>query len=232
MSAAGTRVAQGPPPAATTRTASLERRTLLVDTLTVLKFPEADGADRVIHKLEDLQKQELIQIVDAAIVSWPQGKSKPRTRQLNNLAGFGALDGAFWGLLFGLIFFVPIFGMAIGALMDGMSGAFADIGIDDDFIDEVCENITEGTSALFLLSRGCGCRQGCRRAQGVGFRDHRNQPAQGARREAARGLRCVEEAPGTTGSQARRWGERTGVRRGSAERVRRSAERGRVSSGT
>src|SRR5215211_8911594 len=129
MSAAGTRAARGPPPAATTRASSLERRTLLVDTLTVLKFPEADGADRMIHKLEDLQKQELIQIVDAATVSWPQGKSKPRTRQLNNLAGFGALDGAFWGLLFGLIF-VPIFGMAIGALMGGMSGALADIGID------------------------------------------------------------------------------------------------------
>src|SRR5215217_8638463 len=76
MSAAGTRVARGPPPAVTSRTASLERRTLLVDTLTVLKFPEADGADRMIHKLEDLQKQELIQIVDAAIVSWPPRKEQ------------------------------------------------------------------------------------------------------------------------------------------------------------
>lgn len=66
-----------------------------MDTLTVLEFPGADGADRMMHKLEDLQKQELIQIVDVAIASWPQGKSKPRTRQLNNLAGFGALDGAF-----------------------------------------------------------------------------------------------------------------------------------------
>src|SRR5215207_7056264 len=79
----------------------------------------------------------------------PQGKSKPRTRQLNNLAGFGALDGAFWGLLFGLIFFVPIFGMAIGALMGGMSGAFADIGIDDDFINEVRENVAEGRPRSF-----------------------------------------------------------------------------------
>src|SRR5215213_3120724 len=160
MSAAGTRAARSPPPAATTSASSLERRTLLVDTLTVLKFPEADGADRMIHKLEDLQKQELIQIVDAAIVSWPQGKSKPRTRQLNNLAGFGALDGAFWGLLFGLIFFVPIFGMAIGALMGGMSGALADIGIDDDFVKEVRENVTEGTSALF-------CCRGVRLSTGL-----------------------------------------------------------------
>jgi len=27
----------------------------------------------------------------------------------------GALDGSFWGLLFGLIFFVPLLGMAVGA---------------------------------------------------------------------------------------------------------------------
>src|SRR5215217_2774959 len=168
MSAAGTRAARGPPPAATTRASSLERRTLLVDTLTVLKFPEADGADRMIHKLEDLQKQELIQIVDAATVSWPQGKSKPRTRQLNNLAGFGALDGAFWGLLFGLIFFVPIFGMEIGALMGGMSGAFADIGIDD-FVNEVRENVTEGTSALFLLSRGAVVDRVAEEVKGLDF---------------------------------------------------------------
>jgi uncharacterized membrane protein len=140
-----------------------------VDTLTVLKFPEADGADRMMHKLEDLQKQELIQIVDVAIVSWPQGKSKLRTRQLNNLTGFGALDGAFWGLLFGLIFYVPIFGKAIGALTGGVSGAFADIGIDDDFINEVRENDTEGTSALFLLSRGAVIDSIAEEAKGLEF---------------------------------------------------------------
>jgi uncharacterized membrane protein len=157
-----------------------------VDTLTVLKFPEADGAHRMIHKLEDLQKQELIQIVDAAIVSWPQGKSKPRTRQLNNLAGFGALDGAFWGLLFGLIFFVPIFGMAIGALMGGMSGAFADIGIDDDFINEVRENVTEGTSALFLLSRGAVVDRVAEEAKGLVSRSSKPTCPRSKKRSCAR----------------------------------------------
>src|SRR5918993_4899178 len=97
----------------------------------------------------------------------PKERAKPRTRQLNNLASFGALDGAFWGLLFGLIFFVPIFGMAIGALMGGMSGAFADIGIDDDFINEVRENVTEGTSALFLLSRGAVVDRVAEEAKGL-----------------------------------------------------------------
>ena len=121
-------------------------------TLTVLKFPEADGADRMISRLEDLQKMEMINIQDAAIVSWPEGKRKPRTRNLSNLAGFGALDGAFWGMLLGLIFFVPLFGAAIGAAAGALSGSFADVGIDDDFIKEVRDNVTEGTSGLFLLT--------------------------------------------------------------------------------
>jgi uncharacterized membrane protein len=123
-------------------------------TLTVLKFPEADGADRMISRLEQLQRMEMIKIEDAAIVSWPEGQKKPRTRHLNNLAGMGAMDGAFWGLLLGLIFFVPILGMALGAAAGGLSGAFADVGIDDDFIKQVREYVTEGTSALFLLSSG------------------------------------------------------------------------------
>ena len=64
----------------------------------------------------------------------------------------GALDGAFWGMLFGLIFFVPFFGMAIGAAMGALAGKFTDYGIDDDFIKSVQGKVTEGTSALFLMT--------------------------------------------------------------------------------
>lgn len=106
----------------------------------------------MISRLEDLQKMQMIEIEDAAVVSWPQGKRKPRTRQLNHLAGLGAMDGAFWGFLFGLIFFVPLFGAAMGAAIGGLSGSMADVGINDDFIKQVRDNVTEGTSALFLLS--------------------------------------------------------------------------------
>lgn len=121
--------------------------------LTVWKFDTADGAEQALAKLTDLQKQKLIEIQDAAIVTWPSGKKKPKTRQAVNLAGLGALDGAFWGLLFGLIFFVPIFGMAVGAAMGALSGHFSDYGIDDEFIKDVRDNVTEGTSALFLLTQ-------------------------------------------------------------------------------
>jgi uncharacterized membrane protein len=121
-------------------------------TLTAVKFPAASGARAVLSTLEDLQRQQLITIVDAAIVEWPADKRKPRTQQLHSMAGAGALSGAFWGMLFGLLFLVPLLGMAVGAAMGGLTGSLVDVGIDDDFIKQTREQITPGTSALFLLS--------------------------------------------------------------------------------
>jgi uncharacterized membrane protein len=121
-------------------------------TLTVWKFPTPNGADQAEMTLEQLQKEELITVHDAAVVSWPEGKKRPKTRQLNSLKGVGALSGSFWGLLFGLIFFVPFLGMAVGAAMGALSGSMADVGIDDRFIDEVRQKVTPGTSALFVMT--------------------------------------------------------------------------------
>jgi uncharacterized membrane protein len=121
-------------------------------TLTAVKFPTAVGADEALQILERLQREEAIRIHDGAIVSWVDGAKKPKTRQLNHLAGSGALGGGFWGLLFGLIFFVPILGLLVGAAMGAASASLADVGIDDDFIKEVREKVTPGTSALFALT--------------------------------------------------------------------------------
>ena len=120
--------------------------------LTVWKFNTPEGAGQMLAKVESLSKQQLITVQDAAIVSWEQGKKKPKTKQAVGLTGAGALQGAFWGMLFGLLFFVPFFGLAVGAAMGALAGHFADYGIDDNFIKEVREKVTEGTSALFLLT--------------------------------------------------------------------------------
>jgi uncharacterized membrane protein len=123
-----------------------------MSTLTVWKFPSAEGADSAVSVLEQLQSQELIKIHDAAVVSWPEGKKKPKTHQLNNLVGAGALGGAFWGLLFGLIFLIPLLGLAIGAAAGAVGGSLTDVGISDSFIKGVREQVTPGTSALFAMT--------------------------------------------------------------------------------
>ena len=123
-------------------------------TLSVLKFPAADGAQKMESTLLELQKQHLIEVQDAAIVTWPPGAKQPKTQQLHSLTGAGALQGAFWGMLFGLLFFIPFFGLAVGAAMGALVGKFADYGIDDNFIKQTRAKVTEGTSALFLLTSG------------------------------------------------------------------------------
>jgi uncharacterized membrane protein len=123
-----------------------------VATLTVWKFEDAQGADRAVATLESLAKQQMINLQDAATVSWPAGAKKPKTRQLRSMTAAGALGGSFWGLLFGLIFFVPLLGLAVGAAMGALGGSMSDIGIDDDFIKRARDEITPGTSALFLMS--------------------------------------------------------------------------------
>ena len=121
-------------------------------TLSVLKFDTPVGAEEGLELVKSLEKQQLITLQDAAIVTWPEGAKKPKTKQLISLAGIGALNGACWGMLFGLIFFVPILGLAVGAAFGAMGASMADVGIDDDFIKKTKEKVTEGTSALFLLT--------------------------------------------------------------------------------
>ena len=120
--------------------------------LTVWKFPTPAGADQALGTLEKLENQSLIQVHDAAVVSWEPGQHKPKTRELHSRTKIGAMGGGFWGLLFGLIFFVPILGLAIGAAAGAMAGSLSDAGISDKFIATVREKVTPGTSALFLLT--------------------------------------------------------------------------------
>lgn len=121
-------------------------------TMTVWKFPSAEGAQYAAETLKNLQEKELIKVHDAAIVSFPEGAKKPKTHQLSGLTSAAAMGGAFWGMLFGLIFFVPLLGMAIGAGMGALTGSMTDVGIDDSFIRRMREEIQPGTSALFVLS--------------------------------------------------------------------------------
>lgn len=121
-------------------------------TLSVWKFDDAEDAQKALSIAEDLQKQQLIQVLDGAVVTWPVGAKKPKTIQMHNLTGAGALGGAFWGMLFGILFFIPLVGLALGAAAGALGGSMADVGINDRFIKEVREKVTPGTSALFALT--------------------------------------------------------------------------------
>ncbi|MGD8474283.1 MAG: DUF1269 domain-containing protein [Anaerolineae bacterium] len=120
--------------------------------LVVVAFDNENGAAEMRDALVELQKQQLVILDDAAVVvRKPDGKVK--VKQAVNLVGTGALGGAFWGMLIGLLFWVPWLGLAMGALSGALGGALSDYGVDDGFVKEVGNTIQPGHSALFLLIR-------------------------------------------------------------------------------
>lgn len=118
--------------------------------LIVMTFKEEKGAKKILDELGELQKQGLIQLDDAA-TAIREEDGKLKVKQARSLVGEGAMGGAFWGMLIGLLFLAPVAGLALGAVMGGGLGKLADYGINDQFIKEVGKKLTPGTSAVFLL---------------------------------------------------------------------------------
>lgn len=123
-----------------------------MENLFVLKCKDEATGENIVNTLKGLQKQRLITVDDAALVTLKEN-GKPKIRQAHDLVGAGAMGGAFWGMLIGLLFLSPLLGAAIGAGMGAIAGKFSDIGIDDNFIKEVGSAVHPGEAALFLLTR-------------------------------------------------------------------------------
>ena len=56
-----------------------------------------------------------------------------------------------WGALIGLIFFMPLFGIALGAAGGAAGGAMSDHGVDDQFMMNLGEQLSPGKAALIVL---------------------------------------------------------------------------------
>ena len=55
------------------------------------------------------------------------------------------------GLLFGLLFFIPFAGWAMGAGLGALFGHMGEKGIDKAFQQQVRDHLKPGTSALFMV---------------------------------------------------------------------------------
>jgi uncharacterized membrane protein len=123
-----------------------------MNALKVYKYDSPDGAQNTLNNIYRLLNKELRTFYDAAVVSWPAGRNTPKTKQAVNLSGAETLDITFWGMLFGILFFVPYFGSNIGDSIFTLSSKLADYGISENFLKKVREEVVPGTSALFLIA--------------------------------------------------------------------------------
>lgn len=119
-------------------------------TILVLMYPHPNIADEVMDTVKHLQSRGLIEIEDACVVV-KDDNGHIKIHQSHNLPLIAAAGGAILGSLIGLVFATPYVGAAVGATAGIMGGTLADIGVDDDFMETLGNDMKPGSSALFLL---------------------------------------------------------------------------------
>ena len=85
-----------------------------MSTLAVIAYPDQSTAGEAAAALQRMQKEFLIELEDVAWVTKSQD-GKLKLHQGTSLTGVAVTGGALWGFLLGLLFLVPIAGLAIGA---------------------------------------------------------------------------------------------------------------------
>jgi uncharacterized membrane protein len=119
--------------------------------LVAIAYDDVDQAQQVTQTLGELMKEHSIELEDVVIV---ENKSDGKIKlHQPSLAGIGATGGALWGGLIGLIFFMPLLGLAVGAASGAAAGALSDHGIDDNFMKELGDKLPAGAAAVFVLVR-------------------------------------------------------------------------------
>ena len=120
--------------------------------LVVIAFDDEKKAFELRSILAELQKEYLIEMEDAVVVT-KDAQGKVKLHQAINLTAAGAVSGGFWGALIGILFMNPLLGAAVGAGAGAVSGKLSDIGISDKFMKELADTFKPGSSALFVLVR-------------------------------------------------------------------------------
>jgi uncharacterized membrane protein len=122
-----------------------------VSDLVAVAYPDVETAREVASNIGEAQKARLIELEDLVVVERRRdGKIKLHQP---SAAGVGATGGALWGGLIGLIFFMPLVGMAIGAASGAAAGAMSDTGVDDQFMKDLGTKLEPGGAAVIALVR-------------------------------------------------------------------------------
>ena len=98
--------------------------------LVFIAFENEKKAEEVRDKILGMQKEYLIEVSDAVITIRDEN-GRVKLNQLMHPAAAGAVSGAFWGMLIGWLFLMPVAGAAVGAASGALGGSLVDMGIND-----------------------------------------------------------------------------------------------------
>ena len=125
--------------------------------LIVFTYNDENKAGEVLASVASLKQENvqkaLIHIEDAAVVvKNGDGKVKVQQTLESVVKGGRVASGGLWGLLIGFLFGGPLLGALLGMGFSALFGRKIDIGIDNEFINGIGDDLAPGDSALFLLT--------------------------------------------------------------------------------
>lgn len=120
--------------------------------LVAIVYPDPLRAAEVRATLARLQNAQLLELEDSCVVT-RDDKGVVKLHQAVPLTATGAVSGAFWGSLIGMLFLSPLTGLAMGAAAGAMTGSIADYGISDSFMRDLAKEMPDRSSAIFMLVR-------------------------------------------------------------------------------
>ena len=122
--------------------------------LIAIAYPDQAAVERAEERLRKGVTDGLIQVEDVVVIIRDE-EGAVEVRQGSTGVGMAAVGGAMWGGLIGLVFLAPLLGIAVGAVAGGAmwKTMFGDIGVAQNFVRELADNLTPGSAALILLVR-------------------------------------------------------------------------------
>jgi len=118
--------------------------------LVVVLYDDQYRAKELMKELKTLKENKQLEIDDAAYVT-KDNQGNFHVHQEHSLTKSGAVAGGLGGIVAGLLFTIPIAGLAVGAAAGAIAGKKSDIGIDDKVIKAMNDEMRLNTSAVFLL---------------------------------------------------------------------------------
>ena len=117
--------------------------------LVAIAYEDLPTAQQVAQNLGEAVKAREVELQDLVLVE----RKQDGTVKLHqpSLAAAGAIGGAMWGGLIGLIFLNPLLGMAFGAAGGAVGGALAKSGVDENFLKRLGSELKPGGAALIVL---------------------------------------------------------------------------------
>jgi uncharacterized membrane protein len=165
--------------------------------LVFIAFDSEQKAEEVRDKILGMQREYLIEVGDAVIATRDEN-GRVKLNQLMHPAASGAVSGAFWGMLIGWIFLMPLAGAAVGAASGALGGLLVDVGINEDEMrTQANEALKPGTAGLFLLIRKMTTDKVLEDLKGVGgtvIRTSFDHAKENALKEALAGQVLIEPA--------------------------------------